>query len=218
MRSALIIHPTRAARPCPAASARPGAPVPSASKTSVPCICCSHRGSAGSPSAARRRRRFSATEPGSSPTPAARFRLAYGAALTPPERSVQAARTLAGALHSGASHSMLIGRRSRIVPQGREKRPKILRYWRLEGVMASRHRVIESQTLRMQRLAAKGRQRLLQSGAGSGHQPPPAAIERVTHDRKSRVREVHADLVRAAGLELHAQQGVAAETLLDPEV
>jgi len=67
----------------------------------------------------------------------------------------------------------------------------------------------------MQCLAAKGRQRLLQRGAGSGHQPPPAAIERITHDRESGVGEVHADLMRTAGFELHAQQRVAAEALLD---
>jgi len=84
------------------ASAAQDSPSPGpASATSHPCTWCSQNGSAGSASAARSRRRFSATCAGSSPTCSARFRLSQGLPLTPPERVVIATRTDGGAGQSG---------------------------------------------------------------------------------------------------------------------
>ena len=47
----------------------------------------------------------------------------------------------------------------------------------------------------------------------AGDQPAPAAVDRIADHREADVRQVHADLVRAPGLELHAHQRVRAEAL-----
>ena len=69
--------------------------------TCAPCTWRSHTGRA--PSAAAKRRRFSATAAASSPTATPRFRLAQGAALTPPARVLISAPTRAGTCQSGHS-------------------------------------------------------------------------------------------------------------------
>ena len=74
-----------------------------------PAPPCSHAPGAATPAARRvkatKRRRFSATAAGSSPTAAPRFRLSHGAALTPPLRVLITAPTLAAASHCGHSTS-----------------------------------------------------------------------------------------------------------------
>src|SRR5574343_81413 len=77
----------------------PGATV-AASTTAMPCTCCSQAGSAGS--CWRSRARLAATLAASSPTWSPRFRLAYGAGLTPPWRVVIRLPTLAAVGQSAA--------------------------------------------------------------------------------------------------------------------
>ena len=83
--------------------------VGSASTTALPWTCSSQAGR--HPRAWPRRRRFSVTAAGSSPTWLPRLRLAKGAWLTPPARVVTQAWTPTGAGQSGRSQSAPIIRR-----------------------------------------------------------------------------------------------------------
>ena len=110
MQSATCMTHTLPARRAMAASAVGGAAgacpdSTSRSATWVPCTCSSHSGSAGKRSCVRTRRRFSATAAPASPTCAPTFSESKGAALTPPMRRVNAARTAGGAGQSGTMTS-----------------------------------------------------------------------------------------------------------------
>src|SRR3569833_3431193 len=74
-----------------------------AATTVVPCTWRSHKGSVGNRRASCRRRRFSSTCSGSSPTWVARLSEVYNPLLAPPRRVVVQARTVNGAGHSGTS-------------------------------------------------------------------------------------------------------------------
>ena len=82
-----------------------GAAPTSGSSTCVPCTCSIHAGSSGRPSCSCTRRRFSRTASAASPTCRPTLSESNGGALTPPVRSVNAARTPAGAGHSGVRTS-----------------------------------------------------------------------------------------------------------------
>ena len=64
----------------------------------------------------------------------------------------------------------------------------------------------------VKRLAAKGLQRLAQLGAGRRRKLRSAAVHGVAEQRRPDVRHVHADLMRAARLELELTIRVRAET------
>src|SRR5262245_63605358 len=68
----------------------------------------------------------------------------------------------------------------------------------------------EAELRGMQRLAPEAAQHPGKRGGCAARNHEPAPVDRVAHERVSRVREVQADLVRAAGLERDAHPGVAA--------
>ena len=106
--SAVRMAHTRPGRRVTAASADPASDQRARRdrRTRVPCTCDSHIGSAGTPAAARKRRRFSATATGTSPTCPPRLNDAKGTgAHAARPASVESARTLGGAGHSGVSQS-----------------------------------------------------------------------------------------------------------------
>ena len=65
----------------------------------------------------------------------------------------------------------------------------------------------------MQRLPRKFAQRDAQCSRRALRQREPAAVDAIADERIADVRQVHADLVRAPGLELHAHVRVRAEAL-----
>ena len=70
----------------------------------------------------------------------------------------------------------------------------------------------------MQRLAPERLQHRALRGRRAGGELPASAIQRIAHQRMTDVRQVHADLVRASGLQGHAQQAVLRESLDQPVV
>src|SRR5258708_11930161 len=66
--------------------------------------------------------------------------------------------------------------------------------------------------LGVQGVAAKGAERLGESGGAPRRDAGASAVKRIADDRKTDVREVNPDLVRTAGFELDAHQGVRAKS------
>src|SRR5262252_5717097 len=76
--------------------------------------------------------------------------------------------------------------------------------------------MVEHEPRRVQRLAAETLQRRAELVARTRRQSRSAAVDRVTDERRANVRHVHADLVRATGLELDLAVRVRAEALEHP--
>ena len=143
--------------------------------------------------------------------------MSQGAALTPSRRVVNAARTPGGRRHSKSSSDA--GAHARAVPRSRastSNNPAKIRRQR-RGVVhrLAASRMGERQPRGVQCLAMEMLERGLEFRRRARRQAPPTAVHRIADDRISHVRQVHADLVRAPGLELHARQRVSAKTLLD---
>lgn len=79
-------------------------------------------------------------------------------------------------------------------------------------------RTDESEALRMQGLAPEPSQRLTQSLAGTTRKFQATAIQRIPHDWKADVRQMHADLVGTAGFQAQIEHAVMAEALAHPIV
>ena len=163
---------------------------------------------------ARTRARFSCTWRGRSPTCAPTLSVSKGAALTPPPRSVKAARTHAGAGQAGSRHASVppagsLTRRRLPAPPG--ARCMSAGSGASHASSPAAHRMHEPQARRVQRLAREARQRLHQRRGATGGQAAAAAVDRIADHREAGVRQMHADLVGAPGLELDAHQRVRAE-------
>ncbi len=217
MQSATWITQTRPGSRVTTASARGICALGSVSSlaTPAPWTCSSQAGSPGRHSASRVRSRLRATASGSSPTCAPRLSESKGGALTPPLRQVKAARTRAGAGHSGSMSSQLSAPRSK----RREQLRQIGRHRRLPGHGTPRSRMrelelrcVQSLTLERGELAGQGRARTRWPLAAS-------AIEGVADQGMSDVRKMHAYLMSATRSRVRAShERVSPEPPLDAQV
>ena len=103
-----------------------------------------------------------------------------------------------------------------VIGQRGQQYAKIRRQRRqqIDGFTADR--MHEGQAPRVQRLAAKAAQRVGQARRGAGRNDQPAAVGRITDQRMAHMRHVHADLVRAAGLEAHGDDRCDAQSAPAP--
>src|SRR6187455_777899 len=95
---------------------------------------------------------------------------------------------------------------------------KIFRQRRVEAYTLAALRMRKRQLRRVQRLALEVLQRLAQLRRGAFRESLASAVKRVADDGITHVLHVHADLVRAPGLEPHARQRVLTEAFLDAVV
>jgi len=84
---------------------------------------------------------------------------------------------------------------------------------RFPGHEFTRRRVRQTQACSVQRLPAEGLQGLDQFGAGPGGKSRAPTVSRVADQRMADMRQMHADLVGAAGFQLQTQQRVQGEAL-----
>src|SRR3569832_1471340 len=186
-----------------------------ASTTVVPCTWRSHKGSVGNRRASCRRRRFSSTCSGSSPTWVARLSEVYGPLLAPPRRVVVQARTVSGAGHSGTSQPSGAASTSvsGIVTQYLQYRLHVVRRRRLPLHGLAGFRMAQTQHAGMQGLTLKCMQRFAQAIAATRRQTQSAPVRGVAQQRVMDVGHVHADLMRAPRFQSHFDITVSTKTL-----
>src|SRR2546422_473544 len=155
------------------------------------------------------RRRFSVTASGASPTWPPTFSESNGGALTPPVRSVKAARTRAGAGQFGLMRSTSSTALVRF--EHGHQALHIGRQRRLPLDILARDRMHELQARRVQSLAFEAAELGSQLRRAPRGDATTTTINRIPDERITDVREVHPDLMRAARFEFRAQQRVRAE-------
>src|SRR6185437_8610574 len=204
--------------------------------TLTPCTWCSQRGAEGRPSTCCKAPRLDCTASPASPLRKPRLKRSNGGAEMPgPCRVVIAACTCGAAGQSGkiqlsfmatgmgwgvAEHRILdafIPRtRSMVIrtvlrqirAQGFDQQPLVIRSLGAEGHGFAAGGVDERQFFGMQRLAAKAAQGCRQLRGGTLGQLQTSTVQRVADQRMADMRQVHADLMGAPGLQLALQQAV----------
>src|SRR3569832_1141361 len=164
-----------------------------ASATVVQCTWRSHKGSVGNRRASCRRRRFSSTCSGSSPSRVARLSVVYGPLLAPPRRVVVQARTVSGAGHSGTSQPSGAASTSvsGIVTQYLQYRLHVVRRRRLPLHGLAGFRMAQTQHAGMQGLTLKCMQRFAQAIAATRRQTQTTPEREDTQQRKKEERQKH---------------------------
>ena len=76
----------------------------------------------------------------------------------------------------------------------------------------------EFEPYRVQRLTLERRERREHGRTRRCRRAFAPAVNRIADDRVSRVRQMHADLMRASGLELHARERMRTKSTFDPIV
>ena len=88
--------------------------------------------------------------------------------------------------------------------------------WRDQVEFRIADRVLEPDAVSVQGLEPEGAQGLRQLLRRAGRHDQPSAIGRITNDGMAHVGEVHANLVRAAGLQVDRDAGMVPEALRHP--
>ncbi len=154
---------------------------------------------------------------GASPTCAPRFSESNGAALTPPPRSVKAARTPGGRRPLGqrGSRCLRLGARSRAVR--RAAQPAAAACPRAAAPPTAARRpvsgCVERQARGVQRLAREAAAARREARRAAGDQPAAAAVDRIADDRESRRAPGARGSGACARSRADPQQRVAAEAL-----